>query len=129
VTTTNRLWHWFTQPNATSGMRDLIAVALLGMGIIRAIDGLVFATLHFTFAPQWLWAVAQLVCGGLLLLTRTPPLRHDLAGRVVASVACGLCVAMAAGAYGVAATTTFVALVFAWVLFIEAGPGPAARDC
>jgi hypothetical protein len=119
-----RFRHWCTQSSATSGVRDLIGIALLGMGIIRAIDGMMFTTWNFMFAPPWLYALAQMVCGGLLLLTRTA--RHDLPGRLVASVACGLCVVLAAASYEVAATSAFVALMFAWMLFLEAGP---SREC
>lgn len=107
-------------------MRVLIAFAMLGQGIIRAIDGLMFATSHLEFAPQWLWALAQIVCGGLLLLTHSDTMRHNLAGRVVASISCGLFVALAAAVYPTAATSAIVALLFAWVLFLEAGP---SRGC
>ena len=79
--TMGRFWHWFTQPSVSSAVRDLIAIALLGQGLIRAIDGMMFATAYLAFAPQWVYALAQIVCGGLLLLTRSEAIRHGLAGR------------------------------------------------
>jgi hypothetical protein len=121
-----RFWHWCTQPSATSGVRDLIGIALMGMGIIRAIDGLLFVTPELMFAPRWIYALAQIVCGGLLLLTRSQEMRHSVAGRLVASAGCGLCVVLAAASFQVAATSAFVALLYAWLLFLEAGP---TREC
>jgi hypothetical protein len=122
--TVGRLWHWFTQPSSSAGVRDLIGISLLGMGIIRAIDGMMFTTWDLLYAPRWLYALAQIVCGGLLLVTRSS--RNALSGRVAASIGCGLCVVLAAASFEVAATSAFVALAFAWVLFLEAGP---SRDC
>lgn len=117
--------HWFATPAISRIGRDIVGAFLLGQGIIRVIDGRLFATTSLLYAPPWSYAVVQVILGLALLLTGGCRWRHTMFGRLLASATAGFCFLLAVAAYPASATSAWGAIVLTWVCVLEAG----ARDC
>lgn len=115
-----QFWRWLTRSSATSGMRDVCGVLLFGMGLIRVIDGRLFTTPHLDYAPSWLWGGIEVLIGILILGTRSYHWRGNKRGRLVASIACGYCVALAVAIFDTSANAAYVHLIIAYVMALEA---------
>lgn len=116
--------HWqrlrgYLRPSASAGYRDFVAWVMAGEGLIRLIDGLLFPTPVMEFLPTRVWGLFELLLGILLFATRGRR-RANMPGRIVASLACGFCVAMAVALYPVSAPSAFLHLSLAVILALEA---------
>jgi hypothetical protein len=117
--------HWATQPSLGRGGRDVIGVILLGQGLIRLVDGVLFNVMLLGYAPAPVWGVAQVALGLALLVTGGCRWRHRTAGRAIASLTAGLLAAMGAAAFEISASTTWACLTMSYYCLLEAG----ARGC
>jgi hypothetical protein len=111
-----QFWRWLTQPSAT----DVCGVLLFGMGLIRVIDGRLFVTPQLDYAPSWLWGGLEVIMGLVILGTRSCHFRGNKRGRLVASIACGYCVALAVAIFPTSANAAYVHLIIAYVMALEA---------
>ena len=109
-----------TQPSTSSGYRFLIGFGMLGEGLIRFVDGALFPTPMMDYMPSRLWGLVEAIFGLFLLLTLRPARRCSKTGRIIASLACGFLVAMAAILYETSAPSAFIHAGAALVLAIEA---------
>ena len=109
-----------TQPSTSSGYRFLIGFGMLGEGLIRFVDGALFPTPTMDYMPARFWGLIEAIFGLSLLLTLRPDRRCSKAGRIIASLACGYLVAMAATLYETSAPSAFVHVGAALVLAVEA---------
>ena len=117
--------HWqrlrcYVRPSASSGYRELIAFVMGGEGLIRLIDGALFPTPTTDFLPSRIWGLFQMALGILLFATRGCRWRANISGRLVASLACGLCMAMAVALYPASAPSAFLHGSLAVILALEA---------
>jgi len=117
--------HWFFTPGIARIGRDIVGAFLLGQGIIRVIDGRLFNILPLQYAPELVYAIAQIVLGAGMLLTGGCRWRHTLTGRFIASITAGFCAMLAVASYANSAPSAWGALVLCWVCILEAG----AREC
>jgi hypothetical protein len=101
-------------------MRDLCTVLLLGIGLIRTIDGNLFKTPQTDYAPAQLWGVLEIIIGLLILGTRSCKWRAERRGQLAASVACGFCLALSVAVFPSSAMAAFVHLSIAYVMALEA---------
>ena len=119
-------WGWgqrvrsYMRPSVWTGVRDWIAWVMVGEGLIRLIDGALFPTPLMDFFPSRIWGFCQLALGILLFATRGCSRRVSVGGRLVASLACGLCVAMAVALYPASAASAFMHLSLAVIVALEA---------
>lgn len=111
---------WATRSSETSGMRDMCGVMLLCMGLIRTIDGNLFATPQIDYAPAQIWGVIEIIIGVLVLATRSCQARPRLFSRLVASAACGFCLALAVAVYHSSAIAACIHLIIGYVMALEA---------
>lgn len=119
------VYRWALYPSLTRGGRDVIGMILLGQGLIRLIDGRLFAMTQLNFVQPPVWGIAQFLMGVALCATGTCRWRHTTGGRTIASLAAGLLTVMAVAAYHVSVPSTWTALVMAYYCLIEAG----VREC
>ena len=92
--------HWqrirgYVRPSLSPGYRDCVAFVMVGEGLIRFIDGALFATPAMDYLPARIWGLFELLIGLLLFATRGCQARAGLRGRIIASIGCGFLVAMA----------------------------------
>jgi hypothetical protein len=111
---------WLTRSSATCGMRDMCGTLLIGMGLIRVIDGRLFTTPQSDYAPTWFWGLIELAVGIGLLLTRVCYVRVSRRGRLAASIAAGFCVALAFAMFPTSAMAAYVHLIIAYACVLEA---------
>jgi hypothetical protein len=123
--TTKIFVHWLTTPGIARIGRDIVGAFLVGQGVIRVIDGRVFNLLPLEYAPDWAYAIAQIILGAAILATGGCRWRHTVTGRVIASITAGFCVLLAVASLPNSAPSAWGALVLGWVCILEAG----AREC
>ena len=121
-------WAWLTLPAGTPAIRDLIAAVAIGQGVVRIVDGAVFAMLPTTYLDQLLYGVMQLVVGVWLLSTRWSALRPSGAGRLAAAMMAGVWVMLAVESWPRSGSSWIVAVIFAWVMAVEARWHDAVAD-
>ena len=110
----------YLRPSASPGYRDMIAIGMIGEGLIRAINGLIFPTPVMDYLPTRLWGLLELLMGIALLATRRCERRSGLIGRIVASLGCGFLVAMAASLWQASAPSAFIHAGASFILALEA---------
>lgn len=111
---------WASVPAATPALRDFVGVFCLIQGAVRLIDGLLFVVQPMVLAAESTYGVVSMLVGLWLLSTRWTELRASGSGRLAAAATAGLFVVLAADTLGRNATAGVPALLFAWVMAIEA---------
>jgi hypothetical protein len=110
----------FLKPGRTADVREAVALLMIGEGLIRFIDGALFATPTMDYLPTRVWGLFSFVIGLLLWRSRCCERRVAISGRLVAAIGCGFLVAMASSLYGASAPSAFVHAGAAFVLALEA---------
>lgn len=123
-----RFWLWLTLPAGTPAIRDLIASVAIGQGVVRAIDGRLFAMLPTIYMDQLVYGLVQLVVGIWLISTRWSVLRSSGAGRMAAAMMSGVWVMLAIESWSRSGSSWIVAVIFAWVMAVEARWHDAVAD-
>lgn len=123
----DRLARWVMMPSATPVVRDFVAVFLAGQGVIRLIDGRLFALTPLAMFSDTLYGHVQLITGVLLLVTRYR--RWKPIGGVMAAVAAGMCAVLAAAAYQTSVTSSWGALVLMTLMINESFAGRKHEHC
>ena len=115
-----RLWLWASLPCATPAIRDLIATVAISQGLVRIIDGRLFALTQVTYLDHLAYGILQLIVGLWLVSTRWSMLRPSGSGRMAAAMMAGTWTMLAVEAWGKSGTSWVSALIFAWAMAIEA---------
>ena len=102
-------------------LRDFIAVwFMLGQGLIRLIDGLLFVTTPTRLLDSDIYGVAQVIGGIWLLATRSSEARSSTSGKLAAALAVGVYCALAWDVMPRSATSGIPAIGVALAMLAEA---------
>lgn len=105
-----------TPPSGT-GMRDALGLALLVQGVIRVIDGRLFAVTHLRYGDNAMYGALMIGIGLWLLVTRWK--RSTWYGALGASLAGMFYLWLAVAVWQASATSGGQAIVYALALLLE----------
>lgn len=105
-----------TPPGGTA-LRDAFGAALFVQGIIRLIDGRLFAVTHLRYGSNEMYGALMVIVGVWLIATRGR--RATWYGAMGATLAAAFYVWLAVAVWSTSATSGGAAIVYAGALFVE----------